>query len=401
MRRACSAVLVLGVLLACGQDPKLTRMELEADRYKAWVAALKAEVSAHEDLLRGGPGQRAVVALEPADLSAAYARALPISFDAGSLSGYVSGTVVVESIKDAVVDGEHIRFTATGRGRNIKLTVTPPPDLKKKARELIDGVQAGLELRFRGILYPDQGKLWFRGKCDSAQLARNAKQEYHNDICWGLNTQLMNTAWPLDTSVSHRMMKGWNLRGVFPHQGRLLLVLGSDESPPAGAGPPVSTAPPPATPAPPPAAQPPPPAGPSPSTRPPTAPPPSGASVGTPFEQSCAAMLSQLSLCAEQSVDMLMDERAAVDATYQRALQTPAGRASVRARAVADLKPLWQQPQATRLARCRQPAAVPGGVMQLMTTAQGCADKPCAQRAACYRPHVAALLRTPQGAWLK
>ncbi|MEW5848826.1 MAG: hypothetical protein AB2A00_08425 [Myxococcota bacterium] len=381
MSRAFVGLLVLALAACGGPDEEEVRLRNEIQQLKAKRDALAMEIAGREQIRSVRPGQGAVAALAPADLAAAYQRVLPLEFDAGLLANEVEGTIVVEGIREATVDGNTLRFTATGRGRNIKLKVYVPPPYDKMARELIDGLQTGLDLKLRGQLASHDGGVKFLGRCEGAKLHKNAKDQYHRLICQGVNDRLLKEGHPVTLTAARNGANGWQVRGVVPTQGRLVVVLGSD-------------APQPNAPAPPPA----------------PGPKPSEPMVHAPSKEDlarhCALMLNQLWLCKAQSVDMILDERAKVDAALASVAGNPAKRAAARDGISKELDRDGGGAEGERLNRCRSdvngaPAQLPQDFVAEYQASKTCWDQPCRDRASCLRPFVAAALRTDAGRWLR
>jgi hypothetical protein len=387
-------VTLLGCV-ACGdgglEDLRQQRRALEGKR-----DALRLELQARQALARLPPGNVGVAVLNPADLAAAYTKVMPLEFDASVLAKEVGGRVVVEGVKDASVQGDRVFFTLYGRGRDIRATVNVPPFLQQMVRELIDGVHAGLELRAAGQIVAGNGGLQFVGRCESARLARNGNDNYHSQIVSAVNQRLMNRPYGITLTASRTDVPGWSQRGLLPWQGRLAVVVGSDA--PAAAHPWAQQQPQPQQ-------QPSP--GPAPQPAPQqAAPPPAGASNNVPamaeLVRQCAQVMEQLWLCKEQSVDMLMEERARYSPQVAKALADPKRRPNARAYALAGLDQNGGGNDRLRKERCQ--AAL--GTVQSKSfvdfrAAQQCFDAPCATRTSCLRPFVGGALATDAGVWLR
>jgi len=191
--------------------------------------SLKSDLQARTLVDRMSRNQAVVMtlAMAPEELQAAYQGALPVRFDAHALNDYVEGAVLVERVEEARVEGRTLRMTLSGRGQGIRFNVDPPAEYKRMARELVDGLHAGLTLRVQGELALAPGnptRLMFHGQCESAQLRRNAKDEYHRLIKRGVNERLLDVPFPLEVPRIRVGAREWTLQGILPSQGRVVAL---------------------------------------------------------------------------------------------------------------------------------------------------------------------------------
>jgi hypothetical protein len=115
---------------------------------------------------------------------------------------------------------------------------------------------------------------------------------------------------------------------------------------------------------------------------------------------SCVKMREQLQLCREQSIDMLMEERAKTNAEINAALADATKKAEMRTLGLTELDADGGGGEGTlgvRTEKCkevttRMPAQIPQPALDAFNTLSSCWDKPCQDRANCVRPFVAQTL---------
>ena len=118
--------------------------------------------------------------------------------------------------------------------------------------------------------------------------------------------------------------------------------------------------------------------------------------------RQCSQVMEQLWRCREQSVDMLLEERARFSTQVSNMLKDPQKRTSLRTYALRGLDQKGGGNDAQRKAQCQ---AALGNVKAAsyvdFRAAGACWDKPCATRVACLRPFVTAAIPTDAGLWLR
>lgn len=225
--RSLIAFSVVTALCACGPTEEETKLSNTIDGLRAKRDGLKSEMAARElaNELGKQNGKVLVLGMTAQDLQNAYQATLPIQFSASALSSYVDGTIIIDRLQDARVDGKTIHVTLSGKGQHIKLNVTPF-GYEKQAKEMIEGVQSGITLKVSGHFSVEDGgsRVMFHGHCDGAELRKHNTREYQNLVRNGINQQLLNEPFPLDVPGVHVGNRTWRIKGFLPSQGRVVAL---------------------------------------------------------------------------------------------------------------------------------------------------------------------------------
>lgn len=393
MTRLHAAGLVLLLLTACG-DAEENQLNHEVTQLEARRDALKSDLAVRELVRRSQPGSLGLASLHPVDLARAYTSVMPIEFDAGLLASEVGGRIRVESVEDARLDGDDLRFTLKGRGQDIKVNVFVPPPYDKMAVELIAGLQDGLDLKLRGRVFWDGSGLQFQGQCESAQLHSHGQDDFHRLICNQVNDRLLDHAYTIHLSANRSDVPDWKAVGFLNTRGMLSVVTSGPVH-----GNPTQPAVPPA-----PDRHAPPPPNNTPAARGPVA--LAAAPTRDDLVAHCAQTLQQLFQCKAQSADMLLSVRAGRSTQVHTLLQDPRNVPKLKQGIQASLERDGGAGDAHARLVCnvevpRTVPSLPEGYLTEFRRTNQCWNTPCAARVKCLEPFVKFAVRMPVGRWLR
>ena len=369
---------MVAVVLACGcggSDRDKAALQAQTRLYRAKREAMASELALRQRLANSNPGAVGTVSIRLEDLVHAYNQTMPLEVDVGALTSQAEGVLVVQRILKAEWDGNALRFTAQGKARNVRVKANVPLGFGPMVADVVNGLQAGVDMTLRGFLYPADGGLEFMGRCESVRLHKHASENYHSAIRNAVNNRVMRKPFKLAFNVARAGASGWHLLGIMPAGQALVVgVAGNAARTPTPAQPAARTA----------------------------SAPPVGASSNRTATQQCVQVMTQLGLCADISVDMLLDERARINPTLAGQLKDPPQRAQLRATALATLKTLAQQGVTPHWCATRMEGSqVPPAVAQAYTAVARCWDTPCGDRTRCLRGYVRPALGTATGAFLR
>ena len=213
-------------ICGCGPDAEERRLESDVVKLERDRNRLRSELATYNAIGEGEAQERPMVLSTVAlpDLERALRRAFPIQFPASKLSSQVSGNVVISQLRHASLREGIVRFQLSGRGQSIKLRTAVPPGYQTMARELVEGLTAGLTLDVEGQVYVEKGVLYFAGRVRSVKLKNHAKKNYHDLIVSGVNGQLFNRPHPVKFDRLRVARKNLALKGVVTETNRFVFV---------------------------------------------------------------------------------------------------------------------------------------------------------------------------------